>query len=115
MRPEPGRMDPGSINQGGGALIKRRLCVASLCALALLVLSAPAFAQSTASISGTVKDSGGGVIPGATVVVKNETTGNSQETVSDKDGAYQVSALGAGTYTVTASLTGFKSAVAKGI
>jgi hypothetical protein len=73
----------------------------------LLFGSTPSFAQSTASISGVVKDAGGGVIPGAAVVVKNETTGESQETVSDKDGAYRVTALGAGTYTVTATLSGF--------
>jgi len=97
-------------------LDKRRVCVVSWCALAaLLFWSAPSFAQSTASISGTVKDAGGGVIPGAAVVVKNEATGNSQETVSDKDGAYQVTALGAGTYTVTASLSGFKTAVQRNV
>jgi len=81
----------------------------------LLFCSTPAFAQSTASISGVVKDAGGGVIPGAAVVVKNDTTGESQETTSDKDGAYRVSALGAGTYTVTASLSGFKTAVQKAV
>src|SRR5262249_40536720 len=64
------------VRQGGAALNKSRLCVASLCALALLVVnSASSFAQATASISGTVKDPAGGLIPGATVVVKNETTG----------------------------------------
>jgi hypothetical protein len=81
----------------------------------LLFGSTPSFAQSTASISGVVKDAGGGVIPGAAVVVKNETTGESQETVSDKDGAYRVTALGAGTYTVTATLSGFKTAVQRGV
>src|SRR5262249_6464484 len=104
------------VRQGGAALNKSRLCVASLCALALLVVnSASSFAQARASISGTVKDPAGGLIPGATVVVKNETTGNSQETVTDKDGAYQISALGAGSYTVTASLAGFKTAIAKDV
>ena len=95
---------------------KRRLCIASWCVLAVLaVFSTPSFAQSTASIAGTVKDAGGGVIPGATVVVKNDTTGNSQEAVSDKDGAYQANGLGAGTYTVTALLAGFKTAVQKNV
>jgi hypothetical protein len=81
----------------------------------LLFSSTPSFAQSTASISGVVKDAGGGVIPGAAVVVKNETTGESQETVSDKDGAYRLTALAAGTYTVTATLSGFKTAVQRGV
>ena len=88
---------------------------AMFAAVLLVALSTVSFAQSTASISGLVKDSGGGVIPGVTVVVKNDATGAAQEVVSDADGRYQVSALGAGAYTVTASLSGFKTAIAKGI
>ncbi len=73
------------------------------------------YAQSTASISGAVKDSAGGVIPGVTVIVKNDATGTAQEAVTDADGRYQVTALGAGSYTVTAALSGFKTAVAKSV
>ncbi len=83
-----------------------------VCLLALC--SAPAaWAQSAASVSGVVRDSGGGVIPGATVVVKADDTASTFETVADAAGRYQVPALDAGPYTVTASLTGFKTAVAK--
>jgi hypothetical protein len=74
-----------------------------------------AYAQSTASISGVVKDSSGGVMPGVSVVVKNDTTGAAQDAVTDADGRYTASALGAGSYTITASLSGFKTAVAKGV
>jgi hypothetical protein len=92
------------------------LRVSTVFAAALLVtFSTLSFAQSTASISGSVKDSGGGVIPGVTVVVKNDATGAAQEVVTDADGRYQVTAIGAGAYTVTASLSGFKTAIAKGI
>jgi hypothetical protein len=84
--------------------------------LLLAVFAAPAaWAQSTASIGGVISDSAGGVIPGANVVVKNDTTGQTHESISDKDGNYQVTALGAGSYTVTASLAGFKTAIAKGV
>ena len=72
-----------------------------------------AYAQSTASISGVVRDTAGGVVPGATVVVKNDTMGYSSEAVSGADGRYQATALPAGAYTVTASLAGFKTAIAK--
>ena len=41
--------------------------------------------------------------------------GRAQEAVTDTDGRYQVTALGAGSYTVTASLSGFKTAVAKAV
>ncbi|HET7695268.1 MAG TPA: TonB-dependent receptor [Vicinamibacterales bacterium] len=92
-------------------------CLRYTCALLLIAaFAAPAArAQSTASISGTVKDASGGVIPGVTIVVKNDTTGNTQESVTDTDGAYQFTALGAGSYTITASLAGFKTATAKGV
>jgi Carboxypeptidase regulatory-like domain/TonB dependent receptor/TonB-dependent Receptor Plug Domain len=74
-----------------------------------------AYAQATASISGVVRDGAGGVVPGVTVVVKEEATGRAQETSTDAEGRYTVAALLAGTYTVTASLTGFKTAEAKGV
>jgi hypothetical protein len=81
-------------------------------ALAVLVVSSStlAFAQSTSSINGVVKDSAGGVIPGATVVVKNNATGATSEAVTGPNGSFTVPALQAGTYTVTASLAGFKTA-----
>jgi hypothetical protein len=89
------------------------------CACAALIVSlispASAFSQSTASISGVVRDSAGGVVPGVTVVVKNDATEASQEAVTDTDGRYQITALGAGSYSVSASLAGFKTAIAKGI
>ncbi len=85
------------------------VCLAILCAPTAL------WAQSAASISGVVKDAGGGVVPGATVVVKDEAMGTTFEAVTDAEGRYQVPALQAGAYTVTASLTGFKTAEAKGL
>jgi hypothetical protein len=73
-----------------------------------------AYAQATASISGVVRDAAGGVVPGATVVVK-DAGGRAQETTTDAEGRYMVAALLAGTYTVTATLTGFKTAEAKDV
>jgi hypothetical protein len=92
-------------------LIKQRLAYLSLVAAFVLAGIAPALAQvATSSISGTVVDSAGGAIPGAAVVVKNQ-AGASFETVTNGEGLFTVPALGAGTYTVTVSLTGFKTAV----
>src|SRR5204863_52362 len=48
------------------------------------------------SLSGLVTDTGGGVIPGATVVVKNNATGVAFETISTATGAFNVPALDAG-------------------
>ena len=90
----------------------RSTCVAFLVAI---LTAAAVSGQSTASIAGVVHDSAGGVVPGVTVIVKEDATGAAHEAVTDVDGRYQVTALGAGAYTVTASLTGFKTAVAKSI
>ena len=98
--------------------MRKKFRVLILAALTALALCAPdrAFAQATASISGVVKDSTGGVMPGVTVVVKDTAaTAPGRQTVTNADGQYQVPALLAGTYTVTASLSGFKSAEAKDV
>ena len=79
------------------------------------LVPAGAYSQSTASISGVVKDTGGAVLPGVTVTVKNDATGQSEEVTTDGEGRYQVTALGAGSYSVSAALSGFKTAAAKSV
>ena len=83
------------------------------CALAITpALSATAFGQTaTSSLSGVVVDTGGGVIPGATVEVKNTATGVTTTVQTNSSGAFTVPALPIGTYTVTVTLSGFKTHV----
>jgi Carboxypeptidase regulatory-like domain len=85
------------------------------CLAALVVLtSAPAFGQGGSIktvLSGTVVDAAAGVIPGATIVVKNTETGLTFNTITNADGAFSVPALDPGTYSVTVSLSGFKTTV----
>jgi len=77
----------------------------------LAVVVVPAYAQSGASsISGTVTDTSGGVIPGATVVATGA-SGEKYETVSNSQGVYTIPALTPGTYKVTVSLQNFKTVV----
>jgi len=78
----------------------------------MLIVGTPtAFAQGgvTSTLTGTVVDSSGAVIPGASIIVKRADTGVSTESVSNAEGQFTVPALNAGTYTVTASLSGFKT------
>jgi hypothetical protein len=89
-------------------------------ALALLLLAfvaRPVWAQGTAtsSITGVVADTAGGVVPGATVTVKSESTGAESRTVTSTTGAFTVPALNVGIYTVTVTLQGFKTAVLKAV
>jgi hypothetical protein len=86
-------------------------------ALLLVAGSTPAFAQATSgsTLSGTVVDADGGVIPGATVTVKNNATGVVTEGVTNSTGQFSFPGLNPGTYTLTVSLTGFKTFVANDV
>ncbi len=75
------------------------------------IASAAAAQDFRGSIVGTISDATGGVLPGVTVTVKNGETGVAQTVVTDGKGLYTVPYLNAGTYTVTAQLSGFKTGV----
>jgi hypothetical protein len=77
----------------------------------LLALVTPAYPQGGGSISGVVKDSAGGVIPGASVIAKNNATGTTFDTATNSEGVFSLPALDAGLYTITVKLEGFKTAV----
>jgi hypothetical protein len=78
-----------------------------------LLWSVAASAQNTGSITGVVKDSSGGVLPGADVVVTNTETGVESRTVSSDDGKFQFPSVMPGSYTVAAELSGFKKNATK--
>jgi Carboxypeptidase regulatory-like domain len=81
----------------------------------MLALATTAGAQDfRGAITGVIKDSTGGVLPGVTVTVTNADTRVSQTAVTDSDGAFQVLYLNSGTYTVEAELSGFKKIVRTG-
>ena len=81
-------------------------------ALVLLLSSAaPALAQfDRSSISGTIKDQQGGVMPGVTVTAVNQLTRQSQNTVTNGTGFYIFPNLLPGQYDIVAELQGFKKA-----
>ena len=81
-------------------------------ALAVALLPFAARAQTgTSTITGVVKDTSGGAIPGAQVKVVNETTNVSVDIITNQDGSYRVEALVPGPYRVETSLDGFETAV----
>jgi hypothetical protein len=85
--------------------------------VALMVVSAgSAFAQfDRATISGTVKDAQGGVVPGVTVTVTNTATQQQRTTVTDGSGFYTFPNLLPGRYDISAELQGFKKASRTGV
>src|SRR2546430_2390085 len=72
------------------------------------VLAACVFAQSSGSISGLVKDSKGGMIPGATVRVDDRAEAVSQTTHTGGEGTFVFPQLPPGAYTITVEMPGFK-------
>lgn len=87
-----------------------RVLYLSLATTSLLtVMSAVSWSQSDLStITGTVKDSSGSVVPSAKVEARNEGTGTSRLTSTNDAGTYTVSNIPAGTYTITVEAPGFK-------
>jgi hypothetical protein len=82
----------------------RRILILSLL---LAAVALPLAAQSlTGTITGTIKDEQGGVLPGVTVTLTGK-TGN-RTAVTDAEGIYRFAALDPGTYSVTATLSGFR-------
>src|SRR4051812_48407386 len=87
----------------------------SVVAALFLTLAASAIASAQGSffgsLTGTVADNSGAVIPGADVKIKNNDTGAEFNAVTGSDGGFQVASMPGGTYTVSVSLQGFKTAV----
>ena len=78
--------------------------------LALLLCLAPAiYAQSiTGTVTGTVTDPQGAVIPGANILLHSEGSGGQRRTVSNAEGYFTIAAVPAGSYTVVVEITGFQ-------
>lgn len=87
-------------------------------AVALFVLFAatPGFSQSDrGAIAGTVLDSSGGAVQGATVTSTNANTGVLYKTTSTDTGAYRIPEMQVGVYNVTVTAIGFKTSEQKGV
>src|SRR5687768_5217273 len=91
----------------------RSLSLTIVCAL---VLPLTVRAQETrATVTGTVKDTQGAVVPGVTVTVLNVDTNVSTETVTNDVGVFTAQRIQPGPVKVTATLPGFKTFVREGI
>src|SRR5215510_6373394 len=82
----------------------------------LLLVTSMAFCQATfGTLTGTVTDSTGAVIPNASLEIVNEGTNIARKVTSDSAGNYELTHLIAGAYRVTAKAGGFKTFILRGI
>jgi outer membrane receptor protein involved in Fe transport len=94
----------------------RRSLVAVLALLLPVVAAGPLQAQrTTGQIVGTVTDTSGAALPGATVTLKGETIVGEQTSTTNEKGFYRFVNLPPGVYTVTFTLPGFSTVNRKGI
>jgi hypothetical protein len=87
--------------------MQRLRFLAAVALMSALMSAAPARAQSNATLSGTVTDAQGAVMPGVSITVHNSATNQDRVVVTDAAGQYVAAALPPGTYEVTAHLEGF--------
>src|SRR2546430_15508553 len=93
----------------------RRLASTLLLVLAIIFSPTALRADVTGSILGVVHDRTQAVVAGARIVATNVQTNFKQETVSAADGSYQILALPAGNYKLTATAPGFQQFTATNI
>jgi len=93
----------------------KRFFLSSVLLLAALLFTGNVFAQTLVQVEGTITDDQGSALPGATVSIKNVDSGYTYSGTSRADGRYVISGVIAGTYDMTAEMTGFAAETKKGM
>src|ERR1041385_6335214 len=98
----------------GGQMKRIFVSITSISLISFLTC-ASLWAQATAEMSGTIRDSSGAVLPGVQVTATQTDTGISRTAVSNETGSYVLSNLAPGPYRLEAALPGFRTYVQTGI
>lgn len=95
---------------------RRLLVFLALVAIVTLGVTRPSTAQViTGTIEGRVRDSQGGVLPGATVTATNAETNATFTAATTSEGLYRLTYLPPGRYDIRADLAGFRSEIRQGV
>jgi hypothetical protein len=96
--------------------MNRNWLTALSCVAVCLVVISSAVAQSDrGAIAGSVFDTSGAAIAGASIEIKGEQTGSVYNTVSSSTGGYRINDMAIGSYDVTVQAQGFKQSLQKGV
>ena len=94
---------------------RRWASMAAAAALAVLLATPVASAQESGAVGGTVTDTTGLVLPGVTVDARSADSDGVHSTTTDGGGAFAFADLPAGTYDLTFTLPGFRTAIRDGV
>src|SRR6266404_711068 len=101
------------LQRGFLQLGSKRVRLAVLAGAACLLLAASALPQgiATGSISGTIADPSGAVVPGAKVTAVNTATNTASSVETNNDGAFALRSLPPGTYKITIEAPNFRTTI----
>lgn len=92
----------------------RRICAMWLQLFVIMALATTCVSQtSRGTISGTITDQGGAVLPNAAITIIEKSTGATRETTANSSGLYRFEAVLLGDYTVKVKTSGFTDAEAE--
>ncbi len=97
------------------AVLTRAVGITALFLLALFVALPVTQAQTSGTLSGSVYDASGAVIPNASVTVVNEASNDTRNVLTNGDGHFVFPSTLPGSYTITVELKGFKTAKQTGV
>ncbi len=89
-------------------MICKKAAIATFFCCVLALASSPLYGQATGSLSGTVQDRSGAVLPGASVTATSQGTSAARETKTDDTGHYLLPLLPTGVYTIRVNVAGFQ-------
>ena len=103
------------LNYWSSSYMQKIVRIAIFLAVTVLISTSALAQQPTASLTGTVVDPAGAVIPGATVTATNKATSFSRSTTTNSDGLYVISNLPVGMYQIRVEAQGFTTKVSQGL
>ena len=95
--------------------VLRRLVSLIVGLAAIILMAAPVFGQTAATVTGTVTDTSGATLPGANLTLQHLATGLVRTLVTGADGRFVFAGIPVGEYSLRAELMGFRPLVRQGL